>query len=74
MDLGLSNDPYESFRLFQGRMLEQYLQMSKEFNFVEIDANSCVEEQQSVVRHHVAGRVPLDEFGQSKSTVYINQK
>lgn len=74
MDLGISNDPYESFRVFQGRLLEQYLQMSKEFNFIEIDANGCVEKQQSVVREIVAKMIPLEEFAQSKSTVYINQE
>jgi len=31
MDLGLSNDPYESFRIFQGRILEQYMAISGEF-------------------------------------------
>ena len=34
MDLRLSTDPYESFRIFQGRILEQYLAMSTEFNFL----------------------------------------
>ena len=28
MDLQLSSDPYESFRIFQGRILDQYLAMS----------------------------------------------
>jgi dTMP kinase len=31
MDLGLSPDPYESFRLFQKRILSQYAQMVDEF-------------------------------------------
>ena len=47
MDLRLSTDPYESFRIFQGRILEQYLAMSTEFNFVVIDANQRVEAQQA---------------------------
>ena len=54
MDLRLSTDPYESFRIFQGRILEQYLAMSTEFNFLVIDANQLVEKQQAVVRE--AGR------------------
>ena len=33
MDLGLSTDPYESFRIFQGRILDRYLAMSTEFGF-----------------------------------------
>src|SRR5262252_8711756 len=59
MDLHLSSDPYESFRIFQGRILEQYLAMSTEFNFVVIDANELVETQQSVVRELVAQRLGL---------------
>ncbi len=50
MDLRLSTDPYESFRIFQGRILEQYLAMSTEFNFLVVDANQVVEKQQAVVR------------------------
>ena len=54
MDLRLSTDPYESFRIFQGRMLEQYLAMSTEFNFLVIDANQPVENAAS--RRARAGR------------------
>src|SRR5512147_2791502 len=59
MDLRLSTDPYESFRMFQGRLLEQYLAMSTEFNFLVVDANQIVERQQAVVRELVAARVDL---------------
>jgi dTMP kinase len=62
MDLQLSTDPYESFRIFQGRILEQYLGMSSEFNFTIIDANQRVEAQQSIVRKIVGQRIDLDEF------------
>jgi dTMP kinase len=62
MDLRLSNDPYESFRIFQGRILEQYLAMSTEFNFTVIDANQRVEAQQEVVRHLVSERIDLGRF------------
>ena len=62
MDLRLSADPYESFRIFQGRILEQYLAMSTEFNFLVIDANQRVETQQAVVRTLVSHRVDLARF------------
>ena len=62
MDLHLSSDPYESFRIFQGRILEQYLAMSTEFNFMVIDANQIVETQQAVVRELVSRRLHLDSF------------
>jgi len=62
MDLRLSNDLYESFRIFQGRILEQYLAMSIGFNFVVIDANQRVETQQAVVRQLVSKRMSLAQF------------
>jgi len=62
MDLRLSTDPYESFRIFQGRILEQYLAMSTEFNFLVIDANQLVEKQQAVVRELVTQRLDLARF------------
>jgi len=62
MDLRLSTDPYESFRIFQGRILEQYLAMSTEFKFLVIDANKAVEKQQAVVRELVAQRLGLAKF------------
>jgi dTMP kinase len=62
MDLRLSADPYESFRIFQGRILEQYLAMSTEFNFMVIDANQLVEAQQATVRELVSQRLDLGNF------------
>jgi dTMP kinase len=62
MDLRLSTDPYESFRIFQGRILEQYLAMSSEFKFMIIDANQSIEAQQNVVRTLVAGKLDLPSF------------
>ena len=62
MDLRLSTDPYESFRIFQGRILELYLAMSREFSFEVIDANQGVEAQQALVRQVVSSRIDLDSF------------
>ena len=62
MDLNLSTDPYESFRIFQGRMLQQYLAMSGEFNFLVIDANQLVEAQQAAVRQLISKRLDLESF------------
>jgi dTMP kinase len=62
MDLRLSTDPYESFKIFQGRILEQYMAMSKEYNFVVMDANQPVEKQQVLVRKLVSERIDLKQF------------
>ena len=62
MDLRLSTDPYESFRIFQGRILELYLAMTREFKFQVVDANQGVEAQQAMVRQIVSSRIDLDSF------------
>jgi dTMP kinase len=67
MDLRLSSDPYESFRIFQGRLLEQYLAMSTEFKFHVIDANQTVEAQQSLVRQLVAANLELARYAGTKN-------
>ena len=53
MDLGLSDDPDESFRLFQGRILQEYERMIPEFGLTVIDATLPVEVQQAQVRQIV---------------------
>lgn len=62
MDLGLSRDREESFKLFQGRLLECYLAMSSQYDFLIVDANQPIEEQQSIVRDMVAARINLKKF------------
>jgi dTMP kinase len=69
MDLRLSTDPYESFRIFQGRILEQYLAMSTEFNFLVIDANQAVEVQQNVVRELITNSVDLAQFKREENYI-----
>jgi dTMP kinase len=53
MDLNLSNDPYESYRIFQGRIVDQYESMVETEGLVAIDANRGIEEQQLEVRDRV---------------------
>jgi dTMP kinase len=50
MDLGLSTDLVESFRLFQGRVLEIYDQLAKEFDLRVIEASHDIAGQQKIVR------------------------
>jgi dTMP kinase len=50
MDLGVSDDLEESFRIFQGRIIEEYEKMIPEFGLTVIDATLPVEVQQAQVR------------------------
>lgn len=50
MDLNLHVDPFESFKLFQGRILAEYDRMAPENDFEVIDASGSIAEQQRQVR------------------------
>jgi dTMP kinase len=53
MDLNLSNDEYESYRIFQSRIVEQYESMVQSDRFAVIDGALDIEAQQDLMRHHV---------------------
>lgn len=55
MDLHLNEDDdiEESFRIFQGRIVEEYEKMIDEFGLVVIDATLSIEEQQAQMREIV---------------------
>ena len=58
MDLGLSRNMEESFRIFQGRILAEYEAMIDEMDFHVIDATKSIEQQQKQMR-----RIVLREMG-----------
>lgn len=58
MDLRLSKNVEESFRLFQGRILEEYDDMASEMGFHTIDASGSIEAQQKEMR-----KIVLKELG-----------
>ena len=53
MDLGLSVDTKESFKLFQGKIMDQYKKMVEEFGLTVVDAEEEIHEQQNIVREKV---------------------
>src|ERR671939_519838 len=57
MDLGLARDIEESFRIFQGRILDEYDAMAEEMRFHVIDATLSIEEQQRRMREIVVGQL-----------------
>ena len=54
LDLGLSTDPFESFKLFQQRIVQEYEKMVDEFALTAIDATLPLTQQQEIVREIVA--------------------
>jgi dTMP kinase len=57
LDVGLSQDPEESFQLFQGRIIEEYEKMVPEFDITVIDATQPIEKQQTQMRQIVKARL-----------------
>jgi dTMP kinase len=53
MDLGLSSDPHESFKLFQQRIVNEYEAMVDEFGLTVMDATLPIPEQQRRMRQLV---------------------
>ena len=62
MDIGFSNDLTESFRVFQGRVMENYDRMADEFGFTVVDATRAIPEQQESVRNIIHNRIDLASF------------
>ncbi len=62
MDLNLATDPYESFRIFQGHINDQYCAMEQEFKFVVMDATEPIEKQQEKMRKIIASKIDLPRF------------
>jgi dTMP kinase len=62
MDLKLSSDIYESFRIFQGRVKKHYDAMAEEFGFTVIDARKHIHMQQERVRQMIEEKIDLPRF------------
>ena len=54
MHLALGDDIVESFKRYQGRLIEEYNILAREFDFVSVDARRSVEAIQGELREHVA--------------------
>ena len=69
MDLNLSNDPYESYRIFQARIIDQYNSMVSSENFVMVDGTMEIEESQKFLRSHAAKLFNSDFFKEGSISV-----
>ncbi|MBZ5559811.1 MAG: hypothetical protein LAO77_21290 [Acidobacteriia bacterium] len=60
MDLGWSSNPVESFRLFQGKVLDEYDRLVDEFGLEVVSAVGSITEQQRVVRALVSQQLQIN--------------
>ncbi len=60
LDMGWTDDPEESFKLFQGNILAEYDRMVGEFGLTKIDATRAIEKQQRevrrIIKQHLTGQ------------------
>ena len=54
MHLALGSDIFDSFGRYQGRLIEEYNALAREFGFVTVDARSPVDEIQASLRTEIA--------------------
>ena len=66
MDLGISLDRAESFRIFQERILNNYDQMVSTDRFVLMDGTCRVNKLQKLMREILEERVELEQFAPKK--------
>lgn len=67
MDLELSDDIEDSFKLFQGLIYDQYKKLKKEYGFFTIDGTKAPEAQQMLVRDVIQKKIDLKKFKKNKS-------
>jgi dTMP kinase len=58
MDLNLSNDEYESYRIFQSRIIDEYKTMASTEGFQVMDGSLDIELQQRLMRQKVLPLLP----------------
>jgi len=66
MDLGISLDRAESFRIFQERILNNYDQMTETDHFVLMDGTMRVNKLQKLMRELLGDRIDLAQFAPKK--------
>lgn len=59
MDMNLSDDPLESFRIFQSRILDEYDRIANEYSLTVMDATLPITKQQELFRGIVNEKLEL---------------
>ncbi len=62
LDMGWSDNPEESFTIFQSKILQEYDSMVSEFGLTLIDATRSIEEQQREMRQLIKSHLENRRF------------
>jgi len=60
MDMGWSSQPVESFRIFQGKVLDEYDRLVEEYGLSVVNAVGSITEQQRVFRRLVSQHLQIE--------------
>jgi dTMP kinase len=75
MDLGITDDIHESFKTFQGRIVEEYERIAEEYRLVTVDGTRPIREQQNSVRKIVSASLKdyrPAPFLKKKENIYVS--
>ncbi len=53
-DIGLSTDFYESFKMYQTRILEEYDKMIEEYDFIKVNGEDSIEKIHEVIKENTS--------------------
>ncbi|MGI9242366.1 MAG: dTMP kinase [Verrucomicrobiales bacterium] len=62
LDMGWTFDPYESFRIFQGKVFEVYEELTTRYGLTVIDAEKEIPDQQKEVRRIIKSHIDLNAY------------
>ena len=71
MDMDWADDAEESFKIFQGRILEEYDRMVDEFGLTLIDAKRSIEKQQREMREMVSRVLKKEKTRKGKVAIAV---
>jgi dTMP kinase len=62
LDMGWTFDPYESFRMFQGKVFEVYEELIEKEGLTVIDADQPIPVQQKIVRKRIKSEIDISDY------------
>jgi dTMP kinase len=62
LDMSWSDEPEESFKIFQGKIMDEYDRMVQEFGLTRIDATRSIEAQQREMRQLISAHLGKKRF------------
>jgi dTMP kinase len=65
MDMGWSNNLVESFKMFQGKVLDEYDRLVDEFGLSVVNATGSITDQQRVFRKLVSHHLEIKDDSES---------